>query len=79
MTNDGKFNDKYSMGQMLGQGAFGEVRKCQNRQTKTVRAVKIIRKESMTPEEEKSFRYEINILKKLDHPNIIKLYEIFED
>ena len=33
----------------------------------------------MTPEEEKSFRYEINILKKLDHPNIIKLYEIFED
>ena len=33
----------------------------------------------MTPEEEKSFKYEINILKKLDHPNIIKLYEIFED
>ena len=61
--NDGKFNDKYSMGQLLGQGAFGEVRKCQNRSTKTVRAVKIIRKESMTPEEEKSFKYEINILK----------------
>ena len=33
----------------------------------------------MTPEEEKSFKYEINILKQLDHPNIIKLYEIFED
>jgi len=44
-----------------------------------VRAVKIIRKESMSPEEEQSFKYEINILKKLDHPNIIKLYEIFED
>jgi len=79
MSNDGKFSEKYSMGQMLGQGAFGEVRKCQNRSTKTVRAVKIIRKESMTPDEEKNFKYEINILKKLDHPNIIKLYEIFED
>lgn len=33
----------------------------------------------MTPEEEKSFKYEINILKTLDHPNIIKLFEIFED
>ena len=33
----------------------------------------------MTKEEEMSFKYEINILKKLDHPNIIKLYEIFED
>ena len=28
LTNDGKFSDKYSMGQLLGQGAFGEVRKC---------------------------------------------------
>ena len=28
LTNDGKFNDKYSMGNLLGQGAFGEVRKC---------------------------------------------------
>ena len=77
--NDGKFNDKYSMGNLLGQGAFGEVRKCQNRSTKAIRAVKIIKKDQMTPEEEKSFKYEINILKKLDHPNIIKLYEIFED
>ena len=33
----------------------------------------------MTPDEEQSFKYEITILKKLDHPNIIKLYEIFED
>ena len=33
----------------------------------------------MTPDEEKSFKYEISILKKLDHQNIIKLYEIFED
>ena len=33
----------------------------------------------MTPEEEKSFRYEINILKKLDHPNIIKFHESYID
>ena len=67
LTNDGKFSEKYSMGNLLGQGAFGEVRKCQNRQSKAIRAVKIIKKEQMTPEEEKSFKYEISILKQLDH------------
>lgn len=33
----------------------------------------------MSKEEEESFKYEIGILKKLDHPNILKLYEVFQD
>lgn len=33
----------------------------------------------MSKEEESSFKYEIGILKKLDHPNILKLYEVFQD
>ena len=63
LSNDGKFKEKYSLGQLLGQGAFGEVRKCINRNTKAIRAVKLIKKESMNQEEETSFKYEINILK----------------
>ena len=52
MKNEGKFKEKYSLGQLLGQGAFGEVRKCINRNTKVIRAVKLIKKESMSPDEE---------------------------
>ena len=64
---------------MLGQGAFGEVRKCIHRTTKVIRAVKLIRKDAMTAEEEQSFKDEISILSELDQPNILKLYEVFSD
>ena len=33
----------------------------------------------MTKEEQKSFQKETGVLKQLDHPNIIRLYEMFED
>lgn len=51
-SNNGKFKDNYQIGQLLGQGAFGEVRKCLNRDTKVTRAVKLIKKDSMSSEEE---------------------------
>lgn len=49
------------------------------RAAKTKRAVKIIKKEQMNEEEKESFKTEMATLKKLDHPNILKLYEVFED
>jgi serine/threonine protein kinase len=33
----------------------------------------------MSPDEHESFKREMAILKRLDHPNILKLYEVFED
>ena len=75
--NDGKFRDHYKIGQVIGQGAFGEVRKCVHQTTKAVRAVKLIKKDIMSAEEEKAFKEEIEILSKLDHPNILRLYEVF--
>jgi len=77
--NTGKFTDLYSVGKVLGVGAFGEVRLCMSKAGKIKRAVKLIKKDQMSPEDKLNLKNEMNILKKLDHPNILKLYEIFED
>jgi len=46
---------------------------------KGVRAVKVIKKEILVGKEKLKFFHEMDILKKLDHPNIIKIYEVFRD
>lgn len=55
------------------------MRKCLHKDTKALRAVKIINKKYLATEEKEKLLEEINILKKLDHPNILKLYEFFQD
>ena len=44
-------------------GAYGEVRKCLNKETKALRAVKIINKKFLEEEEKKKLLGEISILK----------------
>lgn len=76
----GSLHDSYNIGQILGQGAFGIVKQITHKVTKEVRAVKILDKANFkTEEERKSFLNEVAIQKALDHPNITKLYEYFQD
>ena len=44
-----------------------------------MRAVKFIKKNALDDFEIKRFTHEIEMLKMLDHPNVIKLYEFYED
>lgn len=76
---DGKLRDFYRIGKVLGQGAFGEVRMCIHRESNAQRAVKVLRKSHMDDDEKRMLFNEINILKEIDHPNIVKMYEFFED
>ena len=65
----------------IGSGAFAEVWLCTHQRTKEIRAVKILHKSEISEEEikSKSVLIEVNILKSLDHPNILKVFEYFED
>ena len=68
----------YEIVKKLGKGTFGTVYKVMHKKTGVVRAMKVIPKNNLkcgfTDED---IIQEINILKKLEHPHIIKLFEFF--
>ena len=63
--------------EVLGRGGYGEVKKVMHKVTTDYRAMKIIKKESCDEAFLKTLSNEINILRQLDHPNVLKLYEIY--
>ena len=60
-------------------GAYGKVSIVTHRTTGIMRAMKSIKKKSVLKEEAEKLFAEVSILKELDHPNIVKLYELFQD
>ena len=64
---------------MLGEGGFGKVYLVMHKVTLAVRAMKEIKKQKLTDEDEETLLMETNILKELDHSNIVKLYEIYHN
>ena len=64
----------------LGEGGYGEVFLVKHKITGAVRAMKIIKKiDNYTENNDEEVLNEINILKKIDHPNIIKIFEFYID
>ena len=72
----GKLLDSYDVVKQLGKGGYGKVYEVRSKKTGELRACKQLSKLDVKNVEK--FRREIDILKGLDHPNIIKLYELFE-
>ena len=55
------------------------MRICKNKVSELVRAVKIVRKEDLEYGERSKLLGELDILKELDHPNICRVIEMYED
>ena len=67
---------EYDDSSFMGEGGFGRVYKAKDRETGEIRALKhLYNSEIMDPEQ---FKGEVDNLKKLDHPNIVKLIEMYQ-
>ena len=73
--------DFYNELETIGSGAYGIVKKvCLKSNPDTIRAIKIIPKKNLLKGiNDANLNEEIYILKNLDHPNIMKLYEFYVD
>ena len=67
----------YEIGHTLGKGAYAIVKVCTNKITKEKFAVKIYEKSKLNDRSKKKCVYrEIEILKRINHKNIAKLYDV---
>ena len=75
-----KFDNNYRKDRRLGGGSYGEVFACLHRITGQQFAVKVISKARLGTEiERESVENEVNILAEIHHPNVMRVFEIFED
>ena len=82
LSNTPLFNGKiedYLITKELGKGSYAVVKLAKHRITKEKYAIKIYTKESLLdPQKRNTVKNEINILKQLNHMNIMKLYEVID-
>jgi len=70
--------DKYIMKDVLGTGAFSQVRLAESKDhTGKLYAIKVIDKKALKGKED-SLENEIKVLRRLDHPNVVTLFEAYE-
>lgn len=78
-NKESKLEEDYDIGGELGKGSYGVVYSAIHKITGEERAIKQIPKSKIKKEKFKRFINEVNALKQLDHPNIIKLFEVYEE
>ena len=68
--------DKYHKTEKLGEGTYGVVHKARNKETNEIVALKEIRLESEDEGVPCTAIREISLLKELNHPNVVRLYDV---
>jgi len=79
VNSPGNIKDVYIVRDyLLGEGNFGKVRPAVMKATGAPRAVKCIPK-TLLKNKSGGVKQEVQIMKLIDHPNLVMLYDIFED
>ena len=72
-------SDFYKLENELGRGSFAIVHAGVHKETGERVAIKIFDKSALDEDDETALQSEVDILSQLDHPNAVKLIEIFDE
>lgn len=78
-TGYSNITEKYEIVDKVSSGKFGVIKKIINRETQEVCCLKIMNKQSMSNKDLEELQTEVEIMKICQHPNIVKLYDIYEN
>jgi serine/threonine protein kinase len=70
---------RYTIGEVLGKGGFAEVRTAISKVDDSTMAIKIMTRQHINSEAEKGIRSEVSLLQSLNHPNIVRGFDFFEE
>jgi protein serine kinase H len=76
-TTQWGFTEDYDLGAKLGEGGFGQVWKCEHRETKNPYAVKVI--PAITIKDVERYERELKVFERLSNPHVVHLHEIFRN
>ena len=81
MSESKQIANRYTLGKLIGRGGMGQVYQGLDLQTNTPVAIKVLRPDTAytTPELVERFRREGEALRRLNHPNIVKVLDIIDE
>jgi len=77
-ASKGDIHDHYDIKEKLGQGSFATVKRGIKKSDHSEYAIKVIKKSKLKPDEQDVLHDEVEIMHRLDHPNCVKMYELYE-
>eukprot|EP00928_Gymnodinium_smaydae_P074578 TRINITY_DN5760_c0_g1_i1.p1 TRINITY_DN5760_c0_g1~~TRINITY_DN5760_c0_g1_i1.p1 ORF type:complete len:637 (-),score=144.26 TRINITY_DN5760_c0_g1_i1:97-2007(-) len=76
------FRNSYERAEKIGHGGYGEVFHARHLRSEAIRAVKVIQKADLkryVADVATFIHREVGCLRSLDHPNVVRMYDCFED
>lgn len=78
IINKDEIHEIFDIQEKLGSGNFAVVKKAARRANGQIVALKIVKKSTLKPKELETIHDEVEIMQRIDHPNCVRLFDIYE-